>query len=170
MTLGYACFVGLERSWVDAESQTEVLAKIMYFGVCECHCLVSVCQTARCHVAQDHTCYLPLWELRASQQQLHFCAPTLSFMSENCHRNGCLMSLIEVIDKYTLYTLDSEFFLAVFTKLWKVAISFVMSIHLYVHPRGTTVFSLDGFSRDLLLEELSKICWENAGLIKIWQE
>jgi len=36
-----SCFVGLEGSWVDIGSQTAVTAKIMYFGLCECHCLVS---------------------------------------------------------------------------------------------------------------------------------
>ena len=36
-----AWFLGLEESWVDMGSQTEVTAKIMYFGLCEYHCLVS---------------------------------------------------------------------------------------------------------------------------------
>jgi len=34
-------FVGLEGSWVDIVLQTTVTAKIMYFGLCECYCLVS---------------------------------------------------------------------------------------------------------------------------------
>ena len=34
-------FVKLERGSLDIVSQTAVTAKIMYFGLCECHCLVS---------------------------------------------------------------------------------------------------------------------------------
>jgi hypothetical protein len=41
MVLGYACSVALGGSWVVVRSQTEVTAKMMYFGLCECHYFVS---------------------------------------------------------------------------------------------------------------------------------
>ena len=39
-----------------------------------------------------------------------------------------------------------------------------------VRPHGTTLLTLDGFSWNLIFEYFSKICRENSGFIKIWQE
>lgn len=37
VVLGYACSLAVDGSMVDVQSQTEVTAKIMYTGLCECH-------------------------------------------------------------------------------------------------------------------------------------
>jgi hypothetical protein len=49
--------------------------------------------------------------------------------------------------------------------LRKATISFVVS----VRPNGKTRLPLDGFSWNLILEYLSKICQENSSFIKIWK-
>jgi len=46
--------------------------------------------------------------------------------------------------------------LGAFAKLRKATISFVMSVRLSVRPHGTTRFPLEGFSRNLVLENLSR--------------
>jgi len=51
----------------------------------------------------------------------------------------------------------------IFTNLWQVTVSFVMSLSLCLH--GTTRLPLDGFSWNIL-----KINKENASFIKIWEE
>jgi hypothetical protein len=54
--------------------------------------------------------------------------------------------------------------------LWKVNISFIMSVCPSVHPHGTTRLPLDGSLWNLIFEYYLKICWENLSLIKIWQD
>jgi hypothetical protein len=60
--------------------------------------------------------------------------------------------------------------LGTFTKLRKATISYVMSVCLCVCLHGTTRFPLNVFSWALILEYFSKICRENSGFIKMWQE
>ena len=57
-------------------------------------------------------------------------------------------------------------FLGAFAELRKESISFVLS----VRPHGTTRLPLDGFSRNLIFDDCSKICGENSSFIKILQE
>jgi hypothetical protein len=54
-----------------------------------------------------------------------------------------------------------------FAKLWKVRISFVMSVML-VHLRGMTRLPLDRFSWNLIFDCFFK--FENSSFIKIWKE
>jgi hypothetical protein len=54
-------------------------------------------------------------------------------------------------------------------KLRKVTISFIMSVRLSIIPHGTTLFSLDGFSRSLIFGYFSKICFQKS-FVKIRQE
>jgi hypothetical protein len=61
-------------------------------------------------------------------------------------------------------------FLGAFSKLRKATLSFVMSVCPSVHPRGATRLPLGGFSRNLIFECFSEICWENSSLIKLWKE
>jgi hypothetical protein len=61
-------------------------------------------------------------------------------------------------------------FLGMFTKLWKVTISFVVPIHPSIWPHGTVRLPLNRFSWDLIFEYFFKIYWENSNSIKIWQE
>ena len=61
-------------------------------------------------------------------------------------------------------------FLGAFTKLLKVTVSFVMSVHLPVRPHGKTRLPLDGFSWNLTFEYLLKNCHENSSFIKTGQE
>jgi len=56
--------------------------------------------------------------------------------------------------------------LGAFAKLRKAIINFVTCL-LSVCPRGTARLPLAGFSSNLALEGLSKICQENASWIKI---
>jgi hypothetical protein len=57
-----------------------------------------------------------------------------------------------------------------FAQLRKATITFVMSVSLSVCPRGKTRFLLNGFSLNLMLQYLSKICRENIHFVKISQE
>ena len=61
-------------------------------------------------------------------------------------------------------------FLDAFAKLRKATISFVMSVHPSICPRGTTWLPIDGFSLNFIYEYFSNICRENSSFIKIEQE
>jgi len=61
-------------------------------------------------------------------------------------------------------------FLEAFAKLRRAAISFAMSVRPSDRPQGTTLLQLDGFSLNLLLEYVPKICRENSIFIKIIQK
>jgi hypothetical protein len=54
--------------------------------------------------------------------------------------------------------------------LWKLTISFVMSLCPSIHSHGGAWLPLDGFSLNLNFKYFSKTCWENWSFIKIWQE
>jgi len=45
----------------------------------------------------------------------------------------------------------------------------IASSCLSVRPHGTSRLPLDGFLRNLIFEDFSKICKENSSVIKIWQ-
>jgi hypothetical protein len=60
-------------------------------------------------------------------------------------------------------------FLGAFAKLQKATIS-VMCAHITVRPHEITRLSLEGFSRNLIFECLSKICRESSSFVKIWQK
>jgi hypothetical protein len=57
-------------------------------------------------------------------------------------------------------------FLGSFAKLWKVTVSFVMSVCPSFRPHGTTRILLDGFSWNFIFQCFSKICRENSRLSK----
>jgi len=52
-------------------------------------------------------------------------------------------------------------------KLRKVTISFVMSVRPSIHPHWAVRLPLEGFSRNLILEYISKICPNNLFIIII---
>jgi hypothetical protein len=56
--------------------------------------------------------------------------------------------------------------LGAFAKLRKATISFVMSVRTSVSQHGTTRLPLDGFSRNSIFEDFSKICRKNSSFIK----
>jgi hypothetical protein len=58
-------------------------------------------------------------------------------------------------------------FLGMFAKLWKAAVSLIMSVRLSIHPHGTVRLPLDGFSWNLSLNFFSKSCRENASFINL---
>ena len=45
-----------------------------------------------------------------------------------------------------------------------------LSVCLSVCPHGANRLPLDGFSRNLISEYFSNICWENSSFPKIWEE
>ena len=47
--------------------------------------------------------------------------------------------------------------LGALAQLQKITISFVMPVHPFVHPHGTTRLPLDGFSWNLIFESVLKI-------------
>jgi hypothetical protein len=60
------------------------------------------------------------------------------------------------------------------SKIAKATVNFIMSVCLSVRPsvcpNWTTRLSLNGFSWNLMLVDLGKICRDNSSLIEIWQE
>jgi hypothetical protein len=57
-----------------------------------------------------------------------------------------------------------------FARLRKATVIFLMSVRLSVHPNGTSRLPLDGYSWNLILENILKIYRENSSFIKIGQE
>jgi len=57
-----------------------------------------------------------------------------------------------------------------FAKLQKATSSFVMSVCLSVHPRGTTQLQMKGFLWNLVFKHFYKTCWKYSSFIKIWQD
>jgi hypothetical protein len=80
--------------------------------------------------------------------------------------------LFKLMDVILQVTTDSGVnfgtaFLGPFTNLRRARLA---SSCLSVRPHGTTRLPLDGFSLHFLLECFSKLCPENSGFIKIWQD
>jgi hypothetical protein len=62
--------------------------------------------------------------------------------------------------------LFSAAYFRAFAKLWKATNRFLQAVRLH----GKILLPLDGFWRNLIFEDFSKISRENPSFVKIWQE
>jgi hypothetical protein len=99
-------------------------------------------------------------KVRLSETSAHVCQATLRDIPDDGH-STFLWNLWRYISRVHGVTSQNNWFLSAFATLRKATINFVVSVCLSVSPHGTTRFSLDVFSLNLIIEYFSKIRREN---------
>jgi hypothetical protein len=87
-----------------------------------------------------------------------------------CNSLSICIRIIVLSDYKPACNFHAVIFLDPFAKLRKAAFNVVIALGPSVRPHGATLLQLDGFLWNLIFESFSKICRENSGFIKMWQE